>query len=172
MGMAQTRRAGSTTGAAVVIFVETALFVLVGVVSLILGVALSGRGKASEFAPLGRLGDLAGGLLAGAGILILALCALSLVVGISILRRRVWARWTGVVMFSVFGLLMLVGLFNSRNGGSPAFSFLLLATDVAVVVLLVIPATTQDFAAANTTMPIFPPPPSPPMQPPTQPPTP
>lgn len=84
---------------------------------------------------------------AARGAFIVGTCAAAIVVGIGILLRKVWARWTGVGMFIAFGLATLAVAVGTAGGGL-ASSLPLIIADLLAVVLLLVPATTRDFRSA------------------------
>lgn len=160
MSTARTPRAGTTTAAAVIDFLLSALFALFTIVLIIIGfVALgSTRSAERELPGLGsRLAGAVGGILLGLGLLLAGACVWSIVVGVKVLQRRNWARWAGVVTFAIFALSSLTGLGGSRSNStsssssnsSPAFAVVLFLANALVVVLLLLPATKRDFERAR-----------------------
>ncbi|HEX8132772.1 MAG TPA: hypothetical protein VF880_05010 [Actinomycetes bacterium] len=89
------------------------------------------------------------GLGVAAGGAVLVLLALGL------LRRRGWARWGAVVGFSLAAVAALSGLLGTVNGGAAtrpaelAPPVVALAVSLAVVVLVLVPATARDFRSAG-----------------------
>ena len=88
-----------------------------------------------------------------ASVVMLALSVFGTVVGARVLKRRSWARWVAVALFSVYGVL--AGLLLVFGGRDPTFgrtSALVmggvpLAVCVAIVSLLLTPSAFDDFDA-------------------------
>lgn len=149
--------AGTTIAAAVVM-------VACGVVQLVFAVVVVGWGLffALLFGTLDGLdGRFAGlGLIVAAVVLVILLILLvvsgfTIATAVGLLRRRLWARTTGYVFSSLFvgfGLLMLDS--DPQTGRNAVAAGLVLA-GVSVIVLLALPATTQDFRAVNPPRPTW-----------------
>lgn len=152
---AQSRKppAGTTIAAAILIFVETALY-LVGAIYFL----AVGFGMGDESGPLAGNGrvdvELIRGTLVFIGALILAICAAAIVAGVNVLRRRVWARWMAAGMFSLFALITLVATFARESLGGASvtgggLNMVHLIAQVGVIVLLLVSPTARDFRAAQ-----------------------
>lgn len=144
-----TERAGpgtTTILAAVLIFVETAFWLFAGGAMLIGAFLLSHESDDVSFIPVSV--DAVRTILALIGALILVICAAAIVAGIGVLRRRAWARWMGIALFSVFGLLVLGTIVTAGENPEAlgmAMSWLLFVFDALIVLLLALPATGRDF---------------------------
>lgn len=134
--------------AAVLILVETAFWIFVGAAMLIVALLLGQEAGDRSFIPISI--NAVRGIFAVIGVVILVLSATTIVVGIGILRRRTWARWTGVVLFSVFAVLVLASILGAGDDPDLAgriVSFLFFICDAGIVVLLALPTTGRNFRA-------------------------
>lgn len=159
MSGARTPRAGTTTAAAVIMFVLTGLWALLGFGLTIVGIAVDNADLADDLDTAGNLADVISGILLGIGIAVLAMCAWVIVLGVNVLGRKGWARVGAIVTFSIFTLLALLGLSGSFGtdaetdgtgyDASPVVTLLGVALNAGVVVLLVVRSTKDDFAQAE-----------------------
>lgn len=144
-----TQRSGPgapTILAGVLILVETAFWIFVGGAMLVAALLLGRESGDASFIPI-SIGAVRG-IFAVIGVVVLVLCATTIVVGIGVLRRRTWARWTGVGLFSVFGLMVLASILGSGDDPDLAgriVSFIFFLADAGIVVLLALPSTGRDF---------------------------
>lgn len=152
MTRARTPRAGTTTAAGVLTIVVTVLWALFGIAIVIVGLVVDQADIVDELDVDRDLRDSISAIIIGAGLLVLAVCAWTLILGIKVLQRRSWARWGAVVTFALFGALTLLGVLGAASGddtSSPGLNVLILLVYAAIVVLLLVKPTADDFAMAS-----------------------
>jgi 4-amino-4-deoxy-L-arabinose transferase-like glycosyltransferase len=152
MTPARTPRAGTTTAAGVLTIVVSVLWALLGIGIVIFGAAVDQADIVDDFDVDRDLQDSISGILIGAGVIVLAICAWTLILGIKVLQRRSWARWGTVATFALFSALFLLGVVSSASasdGTNPGLNVIALAVYVAIVVLLLVKPTADDFAMAT-----------------------
>jgi hypothetical protein len=157
MTPARTPRAGTTTAAGVLTIVVTVLWALFGIVMLVVGAVVDQAELVDELDVEGDLRDAIAGIIIGAGLVVLAISAWTMVLGIKVLQRRSWARWGAVVTFSLFAVLFLFGVVgtlssddtNGDGGGQPVPTIAIAAVNLLIVVLLLLRPTKDDFERAE-----------------------
>jgi hypothetical protein len=127
-------RAGTTTAAAVIHLVLVSLAAVVTLLLLFL-IGILGHSVANS----SDAHNSVNGLLLVLLVVAAAFCGVGIWLGVMLLQRRDWARWTLVVLYALAALSQLVNIANRRAPG--VFS---LAIDIAVLVLLLHPATARD----------------------------
>src|SRR3954471_13053014 len=135
-----TRRSGTTTAAAVIHLVVVSL---AGIVSLVLVVLIGLLGH--SVAKSSDAHNTVNGVLLFVLLVVATFCGVGIWLGVMLLRRKAWARWTLVVLYALGTLSQIASLASRRTTG--IFS---LAIDVTVLILLLHPSTSRDFLTPAT----------------------
>jgi hypothetical protein len=157
-------RAGTTGTAAFLILAVTAFFTYAGIqlVRNALDPSSIDRTRALTAIGLGLNRRQSQNLTAIIAVTLLAMCALSAIVGIGVIARRQSMRHAAIglyVMFSMVTLPLAVGgvLSDTSSAGrddlppaNPWIGVLIAIVDILVVVLLVLPKTASDFERAES----------------------
>ncbi len=130
----RTSHSGTTTAAAVIHLVLVSVGAIVFLLLLVL-VGLLGHSVANS----SDAHNTVNGILLFVFFVAAVFCGVGIWLGVMLLRRRDWARWTLIVLYGLAGLSQVASI--ARNRGTGVIS---LAIDIAVLVLLLHPATARD----------------------------
>lgn len=87
-------------------------------------------------------------------VLMLGLCALAILLGVGLLRRRAGSHQAAAVIFAVLGLIALAASLSGLNADPPAenakLGLLVGLVDAAIVVCLLLPTTQDDIDRAES----------------------
>ena len=122
--------------------------VVVAAVDLVIGGMFLLAGVIITLLPSLRLAATAAAVL---GVTIVLITAWTLILGMKLLARRPWARWWSLITHGLF-LLILIAPFFTEGGatGTNVVEFIALAgINLMVIVLLLLPVTSRNFALAE-----------------------
>lgn len=87
-------------------------------------------------------------------VLVLAFCAVTLLVGVGLLRRREGAQFAGIATFGLFAILMIPTSFAGLRTDPPArlawLGILIGLVEAVIVVLLLLPASWEEIENAES----------------------
>ena len=136
---------------AVLCFIGAALLVICGLVLLLGGAWLATLRSAHAGAGLPPAAVLLAGMGAVAGIIVLALAALNVVVGIGLLGLKSWARILLIVLIAIGLVLSVLGLFSvlmAFHIGMVIRQLIVIAIDVWILYYLFRPHVKQAFGVS------------------------
>ena len=145
---APTGRSGAVTIAGVLVIGVNVGFALISLAGTVVTAVLATGGQPDDHHPATNAPAI-GFLVVSVVVLVLSVAGVAL--GTRVLKRRSWARWVAVALFSVYGVVAgLLLVFGGRDPTIGTTSALVmgglpLAVCVAIVALLLTPAAFDDF---------------------------